>query len=401
MIDVPDHVPDHLVEDFDLVDDPALATDPFAALERLRDCERRLLWLRVGLGHGDGVRHGAWLLTTHEDIRQVLQDPQTFSSRPPELDPETRDVGTIPIFLDPPDHGLYRRALAPYFSPGAVAKFDGQLRDAAERLAIAVPAQREVDFIEAFARPLPTEAFVGWMGLAPSDALRFVELHHLRTRGGVRDRVAARDELIARLDRAIYEHRQEPRDDLLTSILSTEVDGAPLSDADALSVIALLFSAGLDTVTQALSFGFLYLATHPDLRRRVASDVECHKAVVEEILRAHSFANLMRFVTEDVEIAGVTLRRGDRIITPLTLAGRDPSVYQDGANVDPDRPSSAHLAFGAGPHRCLGSHLARRELAISLEVWHRGVPDYELASPAETFGGIVMGVSELRLRILR
>jgi cytochrome P450 len=142
----------------------------------------------------------------------------------------------------------------------------------------------------------------------------------------------------------------------------------------------MLFVAGLDTVTAMLGFSFYCLATRPDIRDRLVARPELVPAAVEEFLRAHAIINSARLVTQDVTFAGVRMRAGDRVLLSTALASRDPEEVDRPDQIVVDRDVNRHLAFGAGPHRCVGSHLARLELAIAIEEVLARIPTFRLAS---------------------
>jgi cytochrome P450 len=161
----------------------------------------------------------------------------------------------------------------------------------------------------------------------------------------------------------------------------------------------LLYAAGLDTVAGELGYMFLHLATHPDHRRLVTEQPERIPAFVEEALRVYSIVTTNRIVTRDTEFAGCPMKAGDRVLLSMPAADRDPRQFADADTFDVERTNNRHIAFAAGPHRCLGSHLARLELQIAVEEWHRRIPEYSLAADAEvTFHvGGVAGVDSLPL----
>jgi cytochrome P450 len=140
------------------------------------------------------------------------------------------------------------------------------------------------------------------------------------------------------------------------------------------------------------------LALHPETRRRVVQDASEIPKLVEEVLRVYPIVQMARKVTEDVDFHGCPLKTGDMALFPLSAVGRDQQRFANAATVDLDRGTTRHLAFGAGPHRCLGSHLARQEMTILLEEWHRRIPDYEVVSTPTEHSGGVHGLNELRLQ---
>lgn len=160
-----------------------------------------------------------------------------------------------------------------------------------------------------------------------------------------------------------------------------------------------MFMAGLDTVAMQLSYSMHHLALHPQDRRRLAAEPGRWPLAIEEFLRYYAFVSPARKVTRDTEIGGCPVSAGEMVWLPLASANRDPAEFPDADQVIIDRANNRHLAFGAGPHRCLGSHLARAELLIGLTEWHRRIPDYQLdaAIAVREHGGQV-GLDNLPLR---
>jgi cytochrome P450 len=197
----------------------------------------------------------------------------------------------------------------------------------------------------------------------------------------------------------ISERRRAPADDIISVLLGSEVDGRLMNDEEVLDTCFLLFMAGLDTVTASLGFMFKFLAENPEHRRQLVEDPSIAPAAVEELVRVHAVVNPTRTVIQDTELCGVRLRKGQRILLSTALATRDPDAYGDALTVRFDRKPNNHIAFGAGPHRCLGSHLARKELQIALVEWHRRIPDYRVAAAPtiKAHAGGVLGIDVLPL----
>jgi cytochrome P450 len=160
-----------------------------------------------------------------------------------------------------------------------------------------------------------------------------------------------------------------------------------------------MFMAGLDTVTAELGYSFLHLAEHPDDRKVIVEHPELIPKAVEELLRLYPIVNTPREVAEDTEVAGCPMRKGDIVMLSFPSAGRDESRYPDALTADFSRSDMSHLTFGAGPHRCLGSHLARHEMEIAYREWHRRIPHYRLAQgdAAKETAGIMMTLNTLPL----
>ena len=384
------------VVDFDYHHDPRLATDPYGYFDAAR--AERAFW---SPNYG-----GYWVLTEAADIREAFQHPEWFSSRITGIPPTPRPRRLLPLELDPPEHGRFRHPLAAVFSPQAVARMEPAIRDTCAGLVDGLAGRGRAELLADFAVPFPTTIFVELLGLPAAEAERFAAWNHalLHAHDRPEVRAQAKESIAAYLDELVTRRRAEVADgrgrtDDLFAVLAREgVDGRALTRDELFDYVFLLFIAGLDTVTAALGFSFAYLAGHPEHRRALAADEALVPQAVEELLRAHSIVNPARTVTGgDRKFAGVCLRDGDRVLVSTVMANRDPAAFADPAEVRFDRAENRHLAFGAGPHRCLGSHLARAELRIALEEFHRRIPDYRIADGAviAAHGGGAMGVDHL------
>jgi len=201
------------------------------------------------------------------------------------------------------------------------------------------------------------------------------------------------------LDEAIAERRTAPREDMLTQIALRTAEQGVAPDAEALGMAMIVFVGGLDTVVTALGWHFKYLAEHPEDQERLRADPSLIPAAVEEILRAHSFTTLLRTATRDVEIEGVLIKAGDKVVCPSILGSRDESDYADPATVDFDRHATRHLGFGFGQHICIGMHLARLELITAIECWLARLPHFRMPDgyTPTWHGGVSLGLNELEL----
>src|SRR5882757_4122412 len=388
----PDHVPSDLVRDFDHVLGADFARDPFAAFEGVR--RDRVFW---SPHHG-----GYWVLTTMADIREALQRPGDFSNWPTGIPAHaSRRERMLPLELDPPEHTAYRRVLAPMFAPKAVAARTAAIGTTCTALVDALAPKGACDFITEFAQPFPTTIFTNMLGLPAQESDRFVDWNNvlLHAYDDPDARRQAAVEINDYLRELIALRSAEPREDLVSALLDSQVDGRPIRLDEVQNLTFMLFVAGLDTVTAALSFCFRYLAEHPGHRARLVSEPELVPSAVEELLRVHAFINPARTVTADLEFAGVRMRAGDRVLVSTALASNDPEEFADPLEVRLDRTGNRHLAFGAGPHRCAGSHLARDELVTAVREWHHRIPDYAVAPdrPVTVHAGGAMGLDRLEL----
>lgn len=352
---------------------------------------------------------GYFVFMRQETIQEILQRPDEFSSRRPNPNVPAPEHDLIPVTMDPPDHTKWRRVLGGYFTPKRAERMDARMRDVAGQLIDAVIDRGECDFIADFASKFPAALFLEIMGLPLEEMDRFLAWT-LKTTPGPNPndpagavQVQAQSEVMDYIAGLIRQRRADPdpsREDIISDAINWQVDGRTPTDEELMLCFLTLFEAGLDTVNAQLSYVFHHLATHPSDRAWVARDPEIIPNAVEEFLRAFPIVKVGREVTVHRDVEGCPVKPGDRVLTPLMAAGRDESAYQDACTVRLDRTPIRHLSFGAGPHRCIGSHLARRELIIAMEEWHRRIPDYELVDPDAVTErtGVVCGLNYLPLR---
>lgn len=337
-----------------------------------------------------GSETGRMMVGGDAEVRHVLQHPEVFSSGIAAVSiGQVRPL--IPLQIDPPRHRNYRKLLDPIFAPKRIALLEDRARALVQDLIGAVVDQGRCNFHTAVAEPLPTTVFLQLLGLPVSRAREFLKLKD----GIIRPPVKTMEErttyttevgkrIYAVLQEAIDERTQQRSDDFLSMFLDAEVDGQHLTNEDVLDIGYLFFLAGLDTVTASLDCMLSYLAQHPDHRHRLVEEPSLIPHAVEEMLRWESpVQGVVRITTEDTEIGGCPVPKGKVVNAMLGSANTDERAWPDADDVDFDRLENRHIAFGGGPHRCLGSHLARMELRVALEEWHRAIPDYRIADGVE------------------
>jgi cytochrome P450 len=300
----------------------------------------------------------------------------------------------IPLNIDPPKHATYRKILDPLFAPKRMDAIEGDVAERANHFIDQFIDRGECNFTDEFAEQFPSAVFLGLMGM-PWDqlhtflGLRDGILHPERYDPAAATDPMARMAVVNEWGQKIYdyfngaldEREADPTDDILMHFITAEVDGDRMTREEILDLCFLFLIAGLDTVSDSLTCMFAFLATHPEHRRQIVDDPAVIPAAVEEMLRYESpvpYA-VPRVATQDVELPnGVTVTAGTAVTVAYGGANIDPIEFPDGAEVRFDREHNRHIAFGGGVHRCLGSHLARRELRIALGEWHRRIPDYGL-----------------------
>ena len=347
-----------------------------------------------------------WVFTDNSVILDGLQHPELWSSSvivPTDPEPPYK---WIPVMIDPPDHAKWRQVLAEYFSPGRVKGMHDAQQELAADLIDRLAVEGGGDFVARISRVFPSTVFLTIMGMPVEDLDQFLKwADKILHQTGVGEEVnAARLEgmmdvmgYFSGLIQQRRDNRDPEADDIVSKAIDWTIDGEPINDGDLLNCLLLLFMAGLDTVSNQLSYAMLHLATHPADRARIVAEPELIPKAVEELLRAYPIVQTARKATQDMDFHGCPVKAGDMAAFPLASAGRDEGAYLDARKVNFDRGVTRHLSFGGGPHRCLGSHLARQEMAVILEEWHKRIPDYELAGKAVEHGGQIFGLDSLNL----
>ena len=190
----------------------------------------------------------------------------------------------------------------------------------------------------------------------------------------------------------IAEKRANPKDDLASSILEFTVDDRPLTDKEIMGMYFLLFVGGLDTVASSLGFAWRYLASNPEAQQALRDNPDLIPSAVEEFFRMHSVVEVRRSVTEDMEFHGVQLKQGDFVNCITAVASLDSKEFADPLTADFERSPNRHCAFVFGPHRCMGSNLARLEIRIALEEWLNRIPNFSVAPDTDidvNYGAVV------------
>jgi cytochrome P450 len=309
--------------------------------------------------------------------------------------------------LDPPIHTKWRRLLGSYFSPKRVADLEEDQRRFAAGLIDGFQQSGSCEFMGDFAQIFPTTIFLQIMGMPTEQLDSFMEWEHKilhaneATDPDGSGRLVAMQEVMGYFAGLVAQRRADPipgAKDIVSTALSWEIDGEPVSDADLLSCLLLLFMAGLDTVAAQSGYIFNYLAGHPEDRRRIVEDPSLIPRAVEELLRTFPIVQTARKATRDADFHGCPIKAGDMATFPLSMAGRDDRAFPDAKTVNLDREVVRHFSFGAGPHRCLGSHLARQELVVLLEEWHKRIPDYTVVEEPREHSGGVFSLDSLQLR---
>ena len=355
-------------------------------------------------------RYGpAWLPTRYEDVAamarlvpELSSDQPTVVPIPPGLssDDPSYGVGAPPISVDPPEHSWSRRLILPYFSPKAVERHRQFTADLCDELIDAFADRATVDGAVEYAQQIPPRVIAHMMGFDERRVDEFVEWVRGVLEIGLTNpevRLASRKRLMEYLFAEVEDRMERPRDDFISFLCEVDHDGEKLPFKHIVGTCNLMMVAGIDTTWSSIGSALWHLAAHDDDRRRLAAEPELLPTAVEELLRAYSPVTMGRVVTEEVEVAGVTMRPGDRVLMNFPGANHDPEVFERPDEVVVDRERNRHVAFGVGIHRCAGSNLARMEMNVAVGRFLERIPEFRLADPAAVTwaGGQVRGPRQL------
>lgn len=356
-----------------------------------------------------------WSVTKYADLIAVSRDTTTYSSQQGismaanPADPSTTiGAGKMMIITDPPRHVRLRRLVNKGFTPRATALLEPSVRDITTKIIDDVAPRGSCDFVTDVAALLPLAVICSMMGIPQSDWPMMFELTNqglgsedpeYQTVPGSGPETAARSrmEMFAYFKRQAEERRRERRDDLVSVLVGSEVDGESLSEEELLFFCQLLILAGNETTRNAISGGLLALFEHPEQRARLQNDPALLPTAVEEILRWSSpVAHMMRYVTRDTVLGGQPLRAGERVLLWYPSANRDEEVFPNANTFDVGRTPNEHIAFGIGQHFCLGASFARLELRVMFEMLLARLPDIAPAGPVDRLrSGFIGGIKHM------
>lgn len=358
------------VHRLDLESDERLSVDPFAVWDEVSE---------VGPLFYSPVNRGYLVAADYDTVKHVLQDPHTWSNLPSSI-VYTKDeviLDVPPITMDPPVHTKYRKALAPLFGPKAVAHLEPRIGEICHELIDAIVEKGSCDFTKDFASKLPALFFLEWLGIGTDDVDR---MFHLAERATFEfPTQEERDDIEAQIDTivrgAMTDRRTNPQPgDLATAFISMQVDGEDIPEDLLVGMAKLAFIAGQETTSSQLGFIMWHLARNQSDSDFLREDPSRIPAAIEELMRFYNTGGSAgRVAKQDTELHGFPVKAGDRIF--IARCGADRQLAPD---VQLSRTGVPHSAFGLGVHRCIGSHVARLEMRIGLEIWFERMASFGL-----------------------
>lgn len=378
---IPAHVPPELVREYPLVLGATSTENPF---------DRIVPELAAGpeVIYATNIYPGgtpAWVFRRAEVLRHLYKDTEHFSSKG--LSPFSMLIGDswsqVPVEYDPPEHTKFRTLINPLLAPQKMAALEGKVREHARNYIKRFKDRSECEFMSEFAFEFPIAVFMELMGLPQADVKQLLawemKLLHEPDMAKVAAAVqSVKDYLLEKME----ERRRDPRDDFITFAVTARVDGRPLDENELIGLTFGLYIGGLDTVSTNMGLHFRHLAEHQEHQAELRAHPEKIPLATEELLRAYAAVTTFRTCVKETEISGVRIMPGDKVAMATTLACRDESKYDNPGEVRLDR-GPQHETFAFGPHRCVGMHLARRELHVGMEEFFKAIPQFRIKPGVE------------------
>jgi cytochrome P450 len=411
-------LPDPAPDGFDITShDTYLGDFPHATFARLR-ADDPVSWTTEEDGSG------FWSITRHADVVEVSRDYNRFTAsrgiRIERMDPDELEARRSMMEFDPPDHTRLRRLVQPGFTPKVTATYEAAFRNLVGVVLDRVLPLGEFDFVTEIARELPIRMLCRLLGIPEDDAGRMVAWGDQMISNADPEytpvvidkedteeyrllpfRSPAALEVFRYAEEIALERRREPRDDIITTLLTSEPDGEPLTDLEFKNFFTLLMVAGNETTRHTISHGLLSLQENPDQLQRWRSDIGGHSGdATEEILRTSAVTmHFRRTVVEDTEIGGRPVAAGDRVVLWYTSANHDEDVFSDPYGFDLTRRPNPHLTFGTGRHKCLGASLAQLEVRVFFEEFLDRVGSFEVGQPDRLRSNFIRGIKHLPVTV--
>ena len=388
---------------------------PFDLFKRLRE-EAPIYWHEESLDFEPGF----WALTKHEDIVKVSKDPLTFSSAvgghlmtmgdPEVVDPSAvaAIIGNM-IGMDPPDHQIYRKMVAPSFTPKAIRSLEDDMRKKIKELLENVEGKGEFNFVTEISEQLPLWVLCEMMGIPEIDRPRIRDLVNNLTDASIQQdpnnafQIWVNYMELFKMGRdMIEERRKNPTDDLMSVVANTKIEGGELPPELLDGFFLLMVIAGNETTRNTLTGGLMALTENPGEREKLLKDPSLIANATDEMLRwVTSVIYFRRTATKDTNIRGQDIKAGDKVVMWYGSANRDEEIFPDGHLFRVERENARkHLAFGAGEHLCLGNRLGHMQIRILFEELLERFPNiHSTADPTRIPSNFLAGISELKVSL--
>lgn len=396
----PAHVPPELVRDIDMYALDGIEAgyhEAWAALQAGDTPE--LTWTPLTGGH--------WIAMSGLMVKDIYEDPEHFSSEVIFLPKEAGEkYAMVPTRMDPPEHTPYRKLLDTGLNPKRIRDVEEMVRRSAVALIEPLVEEGSCEFTADFSKVFPVHVFMAMADLPLKDVPMLAKFAEDMTRptGDTPEEMArcldeANQGFFQYVEPIIKARKGGTGSDIITTMVNGTVNGKPMEREKELGLISLLLLGGLDTVVNFLGFMMLYLARHPEKVAEIRKDELKLRRGVEELFRRFPVVSEARMVAKDFNYRGVDLKHGDMVLLPTVLHGLDKDENPDPFNLDWDRNGPKHTTFGAGPHRCVGLHLARMEATVTVQEWIKRIPEFRLAEGANpTYqSGIIAAVEDIPL----
>ena len=364
--------------------------------------------------HPETEQAGFWCVTRYDDLHQISQTHQVFSSEwgitlHEGTEESLAQQRMMMLQMDPPRHTRLRLIVNKGFTPRMINRLHDRVREVAREIVDGIAARGECDFVVDVAAELPLEVIAELIGVPSEDRHKIFDWSNRMVGSEDPEYIVSDEEIFqAQVEMFMYAQqladtrRQEPRDDIITALLSAEVDGESLSDMDFNLFFLLLSVAGNETTRNAIAHGMNAFLENPEQWDLFANDIDGHTAgMTEEVLRwATPVMYFRRNATRDFELRGETIKDGDKIALYYISANRDEDVFDDPFRFDITRDPNPHIAFGGGgPHFCLGAQLARMEIHVLFEELAQRVKRVEgLGPPDRLRSNFIGGIKHLPVR---
>ena len=388
---------------------------PFDIFKRLRE-EAPIYWHEESLDFEPGF----WALSKHEDIVRVSKDPMTFSSAvgghlmtmgdPEVVDPSAvaAIIGNM-IGMDPPDHQIYRKMVAPSFTPKAIRTLEGDMRLKIRELLENVEDKGEFNFVTEISEQLPLWVLCEMMGIPESERPKIRDLVNNLTDASIQQdpnnafQIWVNYMELFKMGRdMIEERRKNPTDDLMSVVANTKIEGGELPPELLDGFFLLMVIAGNETTRNTLTGGLMALTDNPEEREKLLKDPSLISNATDEMLRwVTSVIYFRRTATKDTNIRGQNIKAGDKVVMWYGSANRDEDIFKDGHLFRVERENAKkHLAFGAGEHLCLGNRLGHMQIRVLFEELLDRFPNiHSISDPVRIPSNFLAGISELKVRI--